>query len=571
MSHRSEARDLSNAGTPAAQASPARADESGSDWLRELYRSELLDNGPPLYIADLQGALIWSNAAFTSLERSLQRARGGGNPVLPLAEIAAEVTTMRSAVFRDEAVRIGEGLQRLRSRHVPLRDATGQIGAIAGTVHAVADDSHRLEALALMRERLDDITRLVSDWIWETDPGLMITSVSPRVAETLSFHPRELIGRNLLSLGGGDAGRAGLQRRFQRNTPFRDMPFAALSKSGERRYFMLSAVPVFSGSTGALVGFRGTASDITELKRREMSLRAAKEMAETASRAKTEFLANVSHELRTPLNAIIGFSEIMELELLGPIGNPQYQGYISDVHASAQHLLGVINDILDVSKIEAGKADLMETEFELARVFDAVFRLIRERAGRAGLTLAVQDVSALPHLFGDEQKLKQILINLLSNAVKFTPAGGRIDLTARVDEDGDLLIVATDTGIGIAPADVERVMEPFGQADSHLNRKYEGTGLGLPLARGLAELHGGTLSLESRLNVGTIVTVRLPCRRLRVNLLAPEIAASEVTGPGSAAPGTEPGDERLDAQRPDAQRLDNVSPLPVAPRAAQKA
>jgi signal transduction histidine kinase len=304
-------------------------------------------------------------------------------------------------------------------------------------------------------------------------------------------------------------------QRFQRQTPFRDVPFAAITKSNEKRFFLLSAVPVFSNSTGALVGFRGTASDITELKKREMSLRAAKEIAETANRAKTEFLANISHELRTPLNAIIGFSEIMQMELLGAMGNPQYQGYVGDIHASAQHLLGVINDILDVSKIEAGKAELVETEIDLAQVFDSVYRLIRERAARAELNLVVDDAKMLPYLHGDEQKLKQIVINLLSNAVKFTPAGGRVELAARIASDGDLLIRVTDTGIGIAPADIDRVMEPFGQVDSHLNRKYEGTGLGLPLARGLAELHGGTLTLESRLNVGTTVTVRLPRYRLR--------------------------------------------------------
>ncbi len=548
MSHRSEARELAASGTGAAPAGPSEGERPPVDWLRELHRSELLDHVPPLYIADLQGRVLWSNAAFAALERSLGRGRAGAAGVLPLAEIAAEVAALRAAVFRDEAVRLGDAVQRLRSRHVPLRDESGQIGAVAGIVQPIADESHRLEALAIMRERLDDITRLVSDWIWETDPNLTITSVSPRVAQALSFHPRELIGRNLLSLGGADPGRGALQQRFQRNTPFRDMPFAALTKFGEKRYFMLSAVPVFSSTTGALVGFRGTASDITELKKREMSLRAAKEMAETASRAKTEFLANVSHELRTPLNAIIGFSEIMDMELLGPIGNSQYQGYISDIHASAQHLLGVINDILDVAKIEAGKAELQESEIELPRLFDSVFRLIRERAARAGLTLVVGDVRGLPAVVADEQKLKQILINLLSNAVKFTPSGGRVELGARLGEGGDLLITTADTGIGIAPGDIERVMEPFGQADSHLNRKYEGTGLGLPLARGLVELHGGKLVLESRLNVGTTATVILPRHRLRMPAAA-EASAPDAPEPPASQPPAPDGVRLLSALR----------------------
>jgi PAS domain S-box-containing protein len=538
MSHRSEAFDLSTAGAGAATDDSARA-APPQEWLRDVFKSELLDHGPPLYIADLQGRVLWANNAFRTLEQSLARARGNGRQVMPLDEIAAEVTLVRGLVFRDEAVRIGDTIQRLRSRHLPLREEGGEIGAVAGIIQTVIDDSQRLEALALLRERLDDITRLVSDWIWETDPHLTITSVSHRVAEALGFHPRELIGRNLISLGGGDASQATVTQRFQRQTPFRDVPFAAVTKANEKRFFLLSAVPVFSSATGALVGFRGTASDITELKKREMSLRAAKEIAETANRAKTEFLANISHELRTPLNAIIGFSEIMQMELLGAMGNPQYQGYVGDIHASAQHLLGVINDILDVSKIEAGKAELAESEIDLSQLFDSVYRLIRERAGRAELNLAVADVKSLPCFYGDEQKLKQIIINLLSNAVKFTPAGGRVELSARIAQDGDLLVCVADTGIGIAPADIDRVMEPFGQVDSHLNRKYEGTGLGLPLARGLAELHGGSLTLESRLNVGTTVTVRLPRYRLRspapAERATPPASAQDNVAPISAA------------------------------------
>jgi PAS domain S-box-containing protein len=548
MLPRSEAFDLSGAGAVVPE-EEARADAPPREWLHDVFKSELLDHGPPLYIADLQGRVVWSNNAFRSLEQSLARARGNGRQVLPLEEIAAEVGLVHGLVFRDEAVRIGDTIQRLRSRHLPLRTASGEIGAIAGIIQTVVDDSQRLEALALLRERLDDITRLVSDWIWETDPHLVVTSVSHRVAEALGFHPRELIGRNLISLGGGDSSQSAVAQRFQRQTPFRDVPFAAITKTSEKRFFLLSAVPVFSSSTGALVGFRGTASDITELKKREMSLRAAKEIAETANRAKTEFLANISHELRTPLNAIIGFSEIMQMELLGAMGNPQYQGYVGDIHASAQHLLGVINDILDVSKIEAGKAELVEHEVDLSQVFDSVYRLIRERAGRAELSLVVEDAKSLPYLYGDEQKLKQIIINLLSNAVKFTPAGGRVELSGRIAADGDLLVRVVDTGIGIAPADIDRVMEPFGQVDSHLNRKYEGTGLGLPLARGLAELHGGSLTLESRLNVGTTVTVRLPRYRLR-GAMAPERASAAASTHDNIAPISAAGTARIASKPP---------------------
>ncbi len=503
--------DLPALGTPGAptQTRPAALP---SQLLDEIFRQELLDHGPALYVADLNGAIQWTNSAFRRLAAA---ASAPDAALLPLAEIAAEISLLGSMVFREDTIRIGGTLQRLRSRHVALRDGQGRIGAIAGIVQTTPEESQRIELIALLRERLDDITRLASDWIWETDPELNITSVSQRITEVLGYHPRELAGRSLLSLGCDPSTRDALRGRFGQHSPFRDQMFEAATRSGDVKLFLLSAVPVFSSASGALVGFRGTASDITELRRRELGLRAAKEVAEMASRAKTEFLANMSHELRTPLNAIIGFTEIMKMELLGPMGNPQYFGYASDIHDSARHLLGLINDILDVSKIEAGKATLIEEEVVLDRVFESVIRLIRERAQRAEVKLAVEIEPGLPPMMADERKLKQILINLLSNAVKFTPAGGRATLEARIGEDGGLAIAVADTGIGIAPQDIARVMEPFGQVDSRLSRRFSGTGLGLPLSRSLTELHGGTLELESEPGKGTTVTIRLPASRFR--------------------------------------------------------
>ena len=503
--------------TPAA----ARPGELPTARLDEIFRQELLDHGPALYVADLEGKVQWTNSAFRRLTGAVANP-DGQTPLLPLGEIAAEIGMLGSMVFREDTLRIGGTMQRLRSRHVALRGENGKIAAIAGIVQSTPDDTQRIELIALLRERLDDITRLASDWIWETDPDLVITAVSQRITEVLGYHPRELNGRSLLSLGGDPEGRMALQAKFAQHSPFRDEMFDAATRDGENKLFLLSAVPVFSSATGALTGFRGTASDITELKRRELGLRAAKEMAEMASRAKTEFLANMSHELRTPLNAIIGFTEIMKMELLGPMGNQQYFGYASDIHDSARHLLGLINDILDVSKIEAGKATLIEEEVILDRVFDSVIRLIRERAQRAEVKLVINIAPNLPMLLGDERKLKQVLINLLSNAVKFTPPGGRAELSARIAPgSGDLLIEVADTGIGIAPQDIDRVMEPFGQVDSRMSRRFSGTGLGLPLARALAELHGGELDLQSEPGKGTTVTIRLPAARLKAPDAAP--------------------------------------------------
>jgi signal transduction histidine kinase len=280
------------------------------------------------------------------------------------------------------------------------------------------------------------------------------------------------------------------------------------------RDILLSGLPIFCRESGDFLGYRGTAHDITEIRWREVAIHKAKEDAELASRAKSEFLANMSHELRTPLNAIIGFSEIMGGEMLGPLGSEQYKGYVHDIADSARHLLALISDILDAAKIESGHMSLSESEVDPDALIHSVIRLMTPRAGRAGLSLNADTEPGLPKVLADETKLKQILINLTANAVKFTRPGGRVDLRAKMGESGELVIMVSDTGIGIAPCDIPRALAPFGQVESQLNRSFEGTGLGLPLAKSMTEMHGGTFNLVSQLDVGTTITLRLPESRV---------------------------------------------------------
>lgn len=257
--------------------------------------------------------------------------------------------------------------------------------------------------------------------------------------------------------------------------------------------------------------------EILERTRVETELRAAKEEAEVANRAKSEFLAMVSHELRTPLNAVIGFSEMLTNEMFGPIGDNRYKGYASDIHDSGLHLLSLINDILDLSKVEANRFELSEEDLDLPILITEALHLVESKARIGGIRLVPALPVDLPRLYADGRAVKQVILNLLSNAVKFTPPGGRVTISAGVEAQGDFVLTISDTGIGIAREDQEKILKPFTQADSSLARRYEGTGLGLPLTKSLMELHGGRLELISERGHGTTVRARFPSVRILRN------------------------------------------------------
>jgi signal transduction histidine kinase len=243
-------------------------------------------------------------------------------------------------------------------------------------------------------------------------------------------------------------------------------------------------------------------------------LRLAKGEAEAANRSKSGFLATMSHELRTPLNAIIGFSEMMLREVLGKLGNEQYRTYAAGIHESGTHLLQIINDILDLSKAEAGKLQLQEDVFDVHSMVRSVRQLISARISNRDLSDTITLPDDLPLLRADERKTKQVLLNLLSNAVKFTPPGGHIEISGRFRPETGLTLTVGDTGIGIAPDDLPRVLQPFEQVDSTFSRSHQGTGLGLPLVKAIMELHGGSLALDSAIGTGTRVTVTFPPERV---------------------------------------------------------
>ena len=289
-----------------------------------------------------------------------------------------------------------------------------------------------------------------------------------------------------------------------RNTAIWVVVFAAISLSvlGLLAWFVYRAIREEELWRGALLERE------TRLSNQAIDLAAARDAAETASRVRGEFLANMSHELRTPLNAVLGFSEILEKELFGPLGDPRYREFVADIHSSGKHLLDVVGNILDLTKIDAGKLQLDEQEIDVVEVMQICGRLVTEAANNANIALEIRLPDHPVILLADPTRLRQILLNLLSNAIKFTAKGGVIASGAM--ETRAFVLTVTDTGIGMTAEEAEQAMQPFRQIDSSLSRRYQGTGLGLPLTKSLVDLHGGEMTVESVVGVGTTVRVVLP-------------------------------------------------------------
>jgi len=279
-------------------------------------------------------------------------------------------------------------------------------------------------------------------------------------------------------------------------------------------------------TTGEFLYFEGMVEDVSHRKTAERELLVARDLAEAASRTKSAFLANMSHELRTPLNAILGFSEVLQKEIYGRVGDPRYSGYIGNIHDSAQHLLDLINSILDMTRIDAGYFELLEQDVDVNAMLDGCEQMVVDTAHKRGVLFSVQYPSRPIVLRADPARMKQLVLNLLSNAVKFTPKGRAVSASAWLRPDGQFVLQVADNGIGMRPDEIGTALQPFQQIDHSLARRYEGMGLGLSLAKALAEMHQGALTIDSCPSMGTTVTVTLPSRRV-VAGFNPALAADD--------------------------------------------
>ena len=372
------------------------------------------------------------------------------------------------------------------------------------------------EALRESEARLLDFALTSSDWFWETDTAHKIIYVSEGVRrfglDSASWIEKAHWDIDIDAALQSDMWRDHIAALSQREV-FRDIVFRCEDEQGNRHGISISGRPVFDAS-GVFEGYRGTARDVTEKLAAEKRLHEAMRTAEQASVAKTNFLANMNHELRTPLNAIIGFSEMLALGTVGAL-QPRVRDYVEVIHKSASHLHEVVNDVLDFATVEAGKLDLVEENFDPSSIISRCVEMVSAQARSRGVKIAIENSNVdLPILYGDERRLRQVLLNLLSNAVKFSPSGGAVVVRTRQRASGDFAIDVQDNGPGMTGEEVAVALERFGQVDAGLERRYEGTGLGLPLARSLVELHGGVLSIESEKGRGTTVSMVLPSERV---------------------------------------------------------
>jgi two-component system, cell cycle sensor histidine kinase PleC len=459
-----------------------------------------------LSVAMLGAALFSGALIYADWPRAVIGARAASFGAADKAAMFQPVdfTTVAAVANLLLVIWFGLALRRRKAEVKLLQDASANASQIQEQLAAALDGISIAVALFDPRDRLVVCNRAFR----KTYP-----TIADILTPGLSFEQmlRLNVTRSRYDLG-GESIESYVQRRMARHREAGE-PFERALSDG--RWERVHEDLLEDGSRMLVI------TDISQLKRQEFELaRIAEEAgalarkAEEASRVKSEFLANMSHEFRTPLNAILGFAEVVDKKLYGPLGSDKYENYVADILANARHLFEIISDVLEMSRIEAGAAVLQEDRCEVAEIVGAVERMIAERAENRGVSIRRVDDAAATTIFADKRALKQAVLNLASNAVKFTPKGGQVTITTSLEPSGDLCIAIADTGIGIAAADIPKILQPFRQLDNALSRKTGGIGLGLSIAKALTDLHQGELLIDSQPGVGTTVTLRLPASRV---------------------------------------------------------
>ncbi len=390
------------------------------------------------------------------------------------------------------------------------RDLNGDVVALIGICQDVTAQAEAEAALRKSESEYRMLADEASDVILRVNASGCCTFASPACKSTLGYSPQEITGKAILRFV-EPSDHAALNYVYQnalKGTEAQRVTFHGAHKYGHT-VWLEAGVRAIMDEAGKLSELIIVARDITERRQYEEGLRHARERAEAANLTKSKFLANMSHELRTPLNAVIGFSDIMREEMFGPVGSDQYSEYVQLIHESGQYLLELINDILDMSKIEAGKYELFLEDIDLSGMIESCLRIVETRARTNGVTLEWSTEDGLPDVPADERALKQIFLNLLSNAIKFSEDGGKVSVTAKTLGES-VFVRVNDTGCGIPAHAIPRLAKPFEQAMTNASQAQTGTGLGLALVKSFVELHGGKFAIESVEGEGTTVTFTLP-------------------------------------------------------------
>jgi len=489
----------------------------------------MFSHAGPIYIASLGGKLIYANSAYQDIADK----GGARNNLLPAHRRLVERVVEKHETFKLQAsLATADGQRTYNIWHFPIYADNQVLVAVGATF---ADSTGEAVALARVqheKQRFHDVIRATSDWVWETNDIGGLSFVSDRIIKVLGLPPMLLYGRALTAIGKFVAvdPHNGTQSAINARRPFRDAPFEIADNTSTIRRFHLSGVPVFD-TTGRFLGYRGTATDVTarhaaeqaarqsrrelecaleELTVKNLQLDVALRKATAATQAKSEFLATMSHELRTPLNAIIGFSEVMHLSTFGAL-QPPYNEYAADILGASQHLLKLIDDILDIARIEGESIRLEIRPVPLARIVQEARTMIERRAADKNINIAGVTYRGDASVLVDETRALQVLLNVLGNAIKFTPNGGRVGLEVVDSGNQAARLVVWDTGHGIPPDKQELIFERFQQVhESILARSQEGIGLGLTLSRHLARLMLGDLTLDHSDKQGSRFAIALP-------------------------------------------------------------
>lgn len=479
-----------------------------------------------IFETDVEGTVMFVSAAWQTVTGfEIERSKGGNlfDMLYPQDQDKQRhdfellVKGQRQAYRSFTRIRISDGTFRAVELALSMiRQDENKNLRVVGTITDVEERRRAERALAEAEKKYRTIVENAAGGLYQLTPEGIYLSANPAMARILGYQSPEEMLRLIKNANGAVYSDIAEREKFVQTLISQEQIFGyetQVTQKDGQKIWIRENIRIVKDDQKNVIYFEGSMEDITQRKKADIALREAKIQSDMASRAKTEFIANMSHELRTPLNAIIGFSDIMKNEVMGPLGQDTYKEYATDIHKSGKGLLKIINEILDISKMESGKRDLSESEFSLQGVLDSCIELYETRIKEKSITL-VNQAKDVPHFIGEELSVKQVFGNVYSNAVKYTPTQGRITIFTNVDMDGTFRLSFTDTGVGMAPSEIEKALSPFGQLDNSLDRASSGTGLGLPLAKAIMDVHGGRIEILSEKSIGTTVTLIFPSDRV---------------------------------------------------------